>query len=104
MSQEVVVHDAAGFQRRQVLPAGPISVGRSPDCVIQLESNEVSRRHALIWVSPSSLRVEDQSRNGTLAGEELLVGRSAEVPIGTPIVVANFALLFEPPGAEIEPA
>ena len=96
MSLHVLVFEQRGTQRRQALSTrGPIVIGRSPDCRIQLDSDAVSRRHAVVWVMPSALRVEDRSTNGTRAGERLLKGEQAEVPLGTPIVVGSYSLSFD---------
>jgi len=105
VSVEVIVEGRSGEQRRHRLAtAGPISIGRNPVCAIQLESELVSRQHAIVWVSRQTLRVEDRSTNGTRAGERLLVRETAEVPIGTPIMVATFALFFEHGSADVPTA
>jgi pilus assembly protein CpaF len=96
-----MVRELGGTQRRLVLETrGPITIGRSPECQVFLNSEDVSRRHAVVWVTSSALRVEDQSRNGTRAGERLLKGECVDVPLGTPIVVASFRLAFDPAGDE----
>ena len=96
MNLQVSVHGGAGVERRQQLSSSePISIGRDASCVIQLESEQVSRRHAVVWHRNDSLWVEDLSTNGTLAGERLLQRQRIEVPLGTPIVIGSFALLFQ---------
>ena len=95
MNMQVLVHGKAGMERQQPLPSsGPISIGRDASCVIQLESEQVSRRHAVVWLNEDSLWVEDSSTNGTRAGERLLLRERVEVPLATPIVVGAFALVF----------
>ncbi|MGC4089346.1 MAG: ATPase, T2SS/T4P/T4SS family [Polyangiaceae bacterium] len=96
MSLQVVVREPNGRQRRQSLSdSGPIAIGRHPQCTIQLDSDQVSRQHALVWLSPPLLRIEDLSTNGTHAGERLLVLESAEVPFDTTIRVGTFHLKFQ---------
>jgi pilus assembly protein CpaF len=94
---QVTVRGQSGSERRQLLSTtGPIAIGRHPSCEIQLESEHVSRQHAVVWFAPPVLRVEDQSTNGTRAGNRLLVRETANVPMDTPVVIASFALLFQP--------
>jgi pilus assembly protein CpaF len=101
MSVQVVIESQSGERwQHRLSTRGPISIGRNAACAIQLESELVSRQHAVVWVDRESLRVEDRSTNGTRAGAKLLIQETAEVPIGTPIVVASFALFFEPEPAE----
>ncbi|HSQ62658.1 MAG TPA: ATPase, T2SS/T4P/T4SS family [Polyangiaceae bacterium] len=93
MNIQVVVQTDDGQERSEVFqPSGPISIGRHPNCVLRLESDLVSRQHAIVEVRPTSLVVEDLSTNGTLAGDRLLRRESVEVPFGTPIVVGNFTI------------
>jgi pilus assembly protein CpaF len=108
LNVQVVVQTDDGQERREVFqPTGPISIGRHPNCVLRLESDLVSRQHAIVEVRPSSLIVEDLSTNGTLAGDRLLRRESVEVPFGTPIVVGNFTiylLSLDQPGPVPQPA
>ncbi len=97
MNVQVVVQTDDGQERSEVFqPTGPISIGRHPNCVLRLESDLVSRQHAVVEVLPHALRVEDVSTNGTLAGERLLRRESIEVPFGTAIVVGNFTIYLVP--------
>ncbi len=96
MTIHVTVHGETETPRSQPIgTSGPISIGRSPNATIRLQSEQVSRQHALVWLAPPLLKVRDESTNGTLAGDRLLVRESAEVPLGTPIVVGSFAIVFE---------
>ncbi len=93
MNVQVVVQTDDGQERSEIFqPKGPISIGRHPNCVLRLESDLVSRQHAVVEVRPQSIIVEDVSTNGTLAGDRLLRRESVEVPYGTPIVVGNFTI------------
>jgi pilus assembly protein CpaF len=92
---DVTVQGESGALRQQRLPgAGPISIGRCATATIRLEGEKISRQHARVWVAPPVLRVEDESTNGTLVGQELLVGQSGEFPLSTPLVVGSFVLWF----------
>ena len=55
--------------RRRRFPAGAaVTVGREPDCAIQLADERVSRRHAVIRPTPDGWVLEDlASTNGTYA-------------------------------------
>jgi pilus assembly protein CpaF len=110
---DVTVQGESGAAREQRLHvSGPISIGRAASATLRLEGEKISRQHARVWVEPPLLRVEDESTNGTLVGEELLVGRGGEFPLSTPLVVGSFVLWFRaseppvalPPAPEPEPA
>jgi pilus assembly protein CpaF len=93
MNVQVVVQTDDGQERSEIFqPKGPISIGRHPNCVLRLESDLVSRQHAVVEVRAQSIVVEDLSTNGTLAGDRLLRREAIEVPFGTPIVVGNFTI------------
>jgi pilus assembly protein CpaF len=97
MNVQLVVQSDGGQERTELFqPTGPITVGRHPNCVLRLDSDLVSRQHAVLNVGPASIRVEDVSTNGTLAGDQLLRREAAEVPFGTPIVVGNFTIYMFP--------
>lgn len=86
----IVQSQRPGISREElVLVEGPISIGRQAGCVLRLESDLVSRRHAVVTVSPRGVVVEDISMNGTLAGNALLRKEAMEVPFGTPIVMGD---------------
>src|SRR5579863_1674512 len=93
MHLQVVVQSDDGRQRTELYPAnGPLTIGRHPGCSLRLESDLVSRQHAVIQAGPQTLRVEDVSTNGTIAGDLLLRRDVVEVPYGTPIVVGDFTV------------
>ena len=93
MHLQVVVQSDAGLQRTELYPAsGPLTIGRHPQCSLRLDSDLVSRQHAVVNAGPSALRVEDVSTNGTIAGDLLLRRDAVEVPYGTPIVVGDFTV------------
>lgn len=46
--------------------AGPVAIGRAPECDISVQAEEISRRHALVKPTQDGLAVEDLgSSNGT---------------------------------------
>src|ERR1041384_8038358 len=97
MHLQVVVQSEAGAQRTEIYPAtGPLTIGRHPQCSLRLDSDLVSRQHAVVQASANTLRVEDVSTNGTIAGDLLLRRDSVEVPYGTPIVVGDFTVFVYP--------
>lgn len=79
------------------LVAGENLIGRSPDAVVRLDSDEVSRRHALIRVSADGATIDDLgSKNGTFVWGTQIGGPTAledgdEITIGP--VVFTFRLL-----------
>jgi pilus assembly protein CpaF len=97
MHLQVVVQSDAGMQRSELYPAnGPLTIGRHPQCSLRLDSDLVSRQHAVLQAGPATLRVEDVSTNGTIAGDLLLRRDAVEVPYGTPIVVGDFTVFVYP--------
>ncbi|MBX3263052.1 MAG: Flp pilus assembly complex ATPase component TadA [Labilithrix sp.] len=107
MHLQVVVQSDAGAQRTELYPAsGPLTIGRHPQCSLRLDSDLVSRQHAVVSAGHGALRVEDVSTNGTIAGDLLLRRDSVEVPYGTPIVVGDFTVFvyaLDPQGNPIGP-
>src|SRR5690606_7982518 len=67
-----------------------------PQCSLRLESDLVSRQHVVIKPGASTLRIEDVSTNGTIAGDLLLRRDSVDVPYGTPIVVGDYTVFVYP--------
>ncbi len=97
MNLQVVVQSDDGMQRTELYPAnGPLTIGRHPGCSLRLDSDLVSRQHAVVQAGSGTLRVEDVSTNGTIAGDLLLRRDAVEVPYGTPIVVGDFTVFIYP--------
>ena len=97
MHLQVVVQSDDGMQRTEMHPAhGPVTIGRHPQCTLRLDSDLVSRQHAVIQAGHGTIRVEDVSTNGTIAGDLLLRRDSVDVPYGTPIVVGDFTVFVYP--------
>jgi pilus assembly protein CpaF len=97
MHLQVVIQSDTGAQRTEHYPAnGPLTIGRHPQCSLRLESDLVSRQHVVLQPGASTLRVEDVSTNGTIAGDLLLRRDVVEVPYGTPIVVGDYTVFVYP--------
>jgi pilus assembly protein CpaF len=93
MNVEVTVEVSTGHRHVAHMSAhGPVSIGRGPECDVQLDDSHISRRHVLLFAGPGALRVQDVSSNGTLAGDQLLRGSSIEVAYGTPILLGLHTL------------
>lgn len=62
-----VLRGVSGAVFGKVFPvAGPVVIGRAPECDISVQAEEISRRHALVKPTPDGLSVEDLgSSNGT---------------------------------------
>jgi pilus assembly protein CpaF len=97
MDVEVVIEQDGGERSVRRVPArGPLSVGRQPDCSVCVPDDRISRRHALLHLSDASMRIEDTSSNGTVAGKTLLLRQSLDVPYGTPILIGVHTLYVRP--------
>jgi pilus assembly protein CpaF len=94
---QIVIQNDEGMQRTELVPVGvPITIGRHPQCDLRLDSDLVSRQHAVVQGNASSMFVEDVSTNGTVAGDVLLRHEAVEVPFGTPIVVGDYTVYLYP--------
>ncbi len=97
MDVEIVIErDGGGKSVRRMRADRPVSVGRQADCSVCVPDDHISRRHAVLHFSEGSIRVEDVSSNGTLAGKTLLCHESAEVPYGTPILIGEHTIYARP--------
>lgn len=76
------------------LVAGENLIGRSPDAVVRLDSDEVSRRHALIRVSAGGATLDDLgSKNGTSVwGTQ--IGGPTVLEDGDEITIGPVVLIF----------
>jgi pilus assembly protein CpaF len=94
MEVHVLIAAEGTEQQRRVLHVsnGILTVGRSPNCTIMLDSGQVSRQHAIIDLSGPMMRVQDCSTNGTLAGTQLVNNSAIDVPRGVPIQVGEYTL------------
>jgi pSer/pThr/pTyr-binding forkhead associated (FHA) protein len=62
-----VLRGVSGAVFSKVFPvAGPVTIGRSPECDISVPADEMSRKHAMVKPTADGLQVEDLgSSNGT---------------------------------------
>ena len=98
MHVQVLIQSDSGMQRTETCAASmPISIGRHPQCVLRLESDLVSRQHAIVHAKAGAMVVEDVSTNGTIAGDRVLRREALEVPYGTAIVLGDFTVVFFAP-------
>jgi pSer/pThr/pTyr-binding forkhead associated (FHA) protein len=74
--------------------AGQVTIGRAKDCDIVLPGENVSRRHATLFVVSGQVFLEDnKSANGTFLNGEPVVQRTV-VPEGATIKIGDFTLHF----------
>jgi ABC transport system ATP-binding/permease protein len=77
------------------LGLGSLRVGRSPDCDLQLPSEQVSRHHSTIApTKDGGFVIEDVSTNGTRVNATMIHGRKALVP-GDRIYIATYVLVYQ---------
>ena len=102
MRVSVSIESREGKKRELALNAtAPLSIGRDAECGLRIKSDRISRRHAVVQFSPTGLSIEDWSTNGTMAGDRVLRRTSAHVPYGTPIMIGDYTLVFQPDGAAV---
>jgi pilus assembly protein CpaF len=92
MPFEILIAHDQHHERRALGRLDSISIGRDAECTISLDSALVSRRHVTLSIAGSLMRVQDSSRNGTLAGSWFLNHSEREVPLDTPLTVGEYTL------------
>jgi pilus assembly protein CpaF len=92
MPFEILIAHDQHQERRALGVLNSISIGRDAECTISLDSALVSRRHVTLSIAGSLMRVQDSSRNGTLAGGWFLNHAEREVPLDTPLTVGEYTL------------
>src|SRR5882724_65545 len=92
MELEILIAHREHRERRPLRALDSITIGRDADCTISLDSPLISRRHVTLAISGPMMRVQDSSRNGTLAGALFLNNSAEEVPLGTPLTVGEYTL------------
>jgi pilus assembly protein CpaF len=88
---EMVVARSTGDVERTALSATrrTLTIGRGEANDVRLEGEIVSRQHATIEILDDCIRVADSSRNGTMLGDDLLIGKRAAAAFGTRIRVGE---------------
>ena len=67
---ELIIRSGKQQGKKLVLPAARVVIGRDASCQIRLASNDVSRQHCSLRVSPEGVFARDLgSRNGTLVND-----------------------------------
>jgi pilus assembly protein CpaF len=85
-------HAGALLWTRPVARGEQLRVGRAPQCEVVLDSQAVSRVHAVVRIDEDGLEVRDSSTNGTLVNGALLRQESTRVPFDVPISLAGHVL------------
>lgn len=72
---------------------GEIFIGRSDDCHIVLESHQISRHHAIVFLHDGQLKIKSNSQYGNVRinGSEI---QEAIVPVNGKITIYDFELVF----------
>ena len=97
MDVDIAIRASDGQEWREVhVVRGPLTFGRHAQCLVRLESDTVSRQHAIVEVTAAGLRIEDTSTNGTIAGSTVLKRQALDVPFGTPIALGEFTVVIHP--------
>jgi pilus assembly protein CpaF len=96
---DVIVESETGEPITRLSATAPLTIGRDAGVGLRLAGRNVSRRHATIQVQSGSLRVLDQSTNGTMVGGRKLHQAGASVPFGTPLAVGEFVIVVRIAGS-----
>ena len=78
-----------------ILAGGENVIGRSGDAAVRIRSDDVSRHHARVIISPDHARIEDLgSRNGTIVNGQR-IDQPRELNDGDEIVIGGAKLVFQ---------
>ena len=95
-----LAQSASPPSRRQI-QSGTLTIGRLPECDLEIASPLVSREHAKLYCEPFGVEIEDlHSSNGTFVNGQRLDGR-VRLKQGDRVAIASFAFLFT--GEALEP-
>lgn len=100
--------DVVTGEGRELIAPLPVSFGRSPDNTVVLNSNEVSRRHAVLKAQDGGVMLEDlHSLNGTYVNQDRIT--QVALPSGAGFRMGPFHLLMAvepapPPQASVQPS
>jgi pSer/pThr/pTyr-binding forkhead associated (FHA) protein len=78
------------------LHEGEVTIGRAPDCTVQLSDERVSRHHAVIRKGgpEDEYWLEDRSRHGTRLNSHM-VETAALLNAGDRIYIEGFIIIFQ---------
>lgn len=98
MPRMIVMSDR-GLIKQVSLRAGKTTLGRDADNVVVIDSNRVSRRHAVLIKEGSSVWVRDlDSSNGTFVNDERVI--CCRLEHGDTVLIGDYKLRFlEPVGS-----
>lgn len=75
-------------------PDQPVFVGRSNQCLVRIDSDEISSKHARIGFESGEFWIEDLgSSNGTFVDGQQISGRTALAP-GTPVLLGRHTTIL----------
>lgn len=81
--------------REFVLPEGKTLIGRGSECLVRLQSTEVSRTHARVHVEGRTATIEDLgSKNGTWLNGRQPAG-SVMLAEGDEVIIGPFRLVYQ---------
>lgn len=104
MVPQLFESSGANAGRVHELPYGVHVLGRGSEASIQLEHEDVSRRHAELQVGPEGVLVRDlDSKNGVRVGSER-VDRPRRVAHGETIMLGELALVLSHPASQVSHA
>lgn len=90
--------------RKLVFPLVKVmtTVGRDPNCDIELTDNDVSRRHAKIYLMGGKVKVKDEdSVNGTFV-ENVRISEMTDLPINRELIIGSNQFFLRQMGDVIE--
>jgi pilus assembly protein CpaF len=73
---------------------GSAVIGRDPGCDVVLPSAEVSRRHAAVEITGGSAWLTDNSSNGTLVADQLVVRTTVPIESTSALEIGPYRLLL----------
>ena len=100
--------DVVTGEGRELIAPLPVSFGRAQDNTVVLNSNEVSRRHAVLKVQDGGVMLEDQrSTNGTYVNQDRIT--QVSLPSGAGFRMGPFHLIMTveatpPQSASVQPS
>ncbi len=77
-----------------------LSIGRAPDCAVQLLGTKVSRHHAVIRTAGGGHLLEDLSRNGTRVNHAWVRG-SVRLEPGDRVYTGDRVFVYQPDDAPV---